>query len=495
MKKITILRQGNRIAVVPTTKRVKALLVPKLRVTTKKYSEILPEILELFTYDQYGHLCCLYGLSTRIANTLIKAGYRVQIADTTERDEEKFKPNWDLLAKSGLKLRPYQADVLAAMFSYDHGRIDAPPGFGKTTLAVILGIVCPKLRIHFVCKEVSVVKSRALPEFRLYLPNVGMIGDGEYQPNARILLVSADSLHKAPGNADLVLVDECHRAGAERFSEWLVAKYRNARMWGLSASHDMRMDNRNLVVEAITGPSRFKVSYAEGVKAGLIVPIQVKWSRVPMTVNPVEGEDDPVERKREGIWCNPVRNEKIARDARRYDADTQVLITTETIDHAIRLKKLLPEFTLVYSAQGLDWKRRAKYVKKGLLQAEERIMTPERRQWLTRQFEKGKLKKVIVTTVWNAGVSMNFLEVLIRADGGASKINDIQIPGRVSRINRQGKQVGILHDYIDSFDLTFLNRSVSRYKSYKRQRWTQTIPKSALPLLTKRHTRRSGDVQ
>lgn len=492
MKKITILRQGNRIAVVPTTKRIKSLLVPKLRIRTQKYNELLPEILELFTYDQYGHICCLYGLSTRIASVLLNAGYRVQMADMTKRDDSIFIPDWSRLANSGLKLRPYQDDILSAMFAYDHGQIDAPPGLGKTTIAVIMGIVCPKIKIHFVCKELAVVRTRALPEFRMYLPSVGMIGDKEYQPRARIILVSADSLHKAPSDADLVLVDECHRAGAENFSQLLV-KYKKARMWGLSASQNMRMDNRNLVVEALTGPNRFKVSYKQGVDAGVIVPIQVKWSRVRMDVNPVEGEENAVERKREGIWCNPVRNEKIAHDARRYDADTQVLITTETIDHAIRLKKLLPEFTLVYSAMGLDWKRRAKYVNKGLLDSRERVMTPARRQFLTRQFEKGKLKKVIVTTVWNAGVSMNFLEVLIRADGGASRINDVQIPGRVSRINKQGKKVGILHDYIDSFDIKFLNRSVSRYQSYKRQKWTQTIPKSALPLLTKRHMRRAGE--
>lgn len=807
VKKVTIIRQGNRIAVSPTTKRIKRLLVPKLRIRTNVYGELVPELLELFTYDQYGHLCCLYGLSSRIAETLIANGYKVQMADLSNSDQSIFEPQWQNLVRSGLKLRAFQDEILSAFFSYDHGRIDAPPGLGKTTIAVIIALVCPKAKIHFVCKELAVVKSRALPEFRQYLPSVGMIGDGEYQPHARVLLVGADSLHRAPRDADIVLVDECfpgdvelltekgfirfdalpktlkvaeyesgeirfvkplryvkrqykgelvrlqsqrlcdlamtpnhelllsyeqgtrketaervkfnclkrmyvagrsqgeerdltvferlmiatqadgsdhscnntfssltfsfskarkikrflalmregefdwsevkgdatprndktkkrrrflvkqlsnvskevwkyfdlgtmgsglarkiieemaewdgyrnpaqqqqryfsscderavdfyqavailagyktnktvqrderseafndvfrlfinvetdsigcqaieksttdhdglvycvtvpsgnivvrrngkplvvgncHRAGAPAFSELLV-RYKNARMWGLSASHDMRMDNRNLVVEALTGPLRYKVSYKAGVKAGVIVPIQVKWTRVSMQVNPVEGEENNVERKREGIWCNDVRNEKIARDARRYDADTQVLITCETIDHAIRLKKLLPEFTLVYSAQGLDWKRRAKYVKKGLLHMNEKVMTPWRRSTLTKAFERGELKKVIVTTVWNAGVSMNHLEVLIRADGGASQINDVQIPGRVSRINKQGKKVGILHDYVDSFDFKFLNRSVSRYKSYRRQKWTQTIPKSTVPLLTKRHTRRTG---
>jgi superfamily II DNA or RNA helicase len=479
VKKVTIIRQGNRIAVHPTTARIRKLLIPRLRIKTKKYGEIATDVLELFTFDAFGHLTTFYGLTTRVVRTLENAGYFLQMADIAPADESKFIPDWSLLAKSGLKLRPYQAEILAAMFSYDHGRIDAAPGVGKTTIAVILGIVCPKLKIHFVCKELEVVKTRALPEFKMYLPSVGLIGDQVYEPNKRILLISADSMHRAPTDADICIIDECHRSGAPRFSENLL-KYRRARMWGLSASQDMRMDNRNLVVEALTGPIRYTVPYEEGVKAGIIVPIHVKWTSVRMDVNPIDGIDDPVEKKREGFWCNPVRNELIAKAARRYKPDTQVLITCETIEHAVRLKKLLPEFTLVYSANGMDWKRRSKYVKKGLLSESERTMTPARRKWLTKQFEQGKLKKVIVTTVWNAGVSMNYLEVLIRADGGSSRINDVQIPGRVSRINSKGKNVGVLHDFCDCFDSGMLRRSASRMRSYKRQRWSQTVPLASL---------------
>ena len=106
-------------------------------------------------------------------------------------------------------------------------------------------------------------------------------------------------------------------------------------------------------------------------------------------------------------------------------------------------------------------------------------MDLKRRIWLTKQFERGELKKAICTTVWNVGVSFNALEVLIRADAGGSPINDVQIPGRVSRIS-EGKECGIVHDYLDQFNSGFKRRAKNRSKSYKENNWEQSFPREGL---------------
>jgi superfamily II DNA or RNA helicase len=121
---------------------------------------------------------------------------------------------------------------------------------------------------------------------------------------------------------------------------------------------------------------------------------------------------------------------------------------------------------------------RAKYAKMGLIAEDEPLTSLKRRIWLTKQFEQGKLKKVIATTVWNVGVSFNHLEVLIRADGGGSPINDVQIPGRVSRLNDK-KEYGIVHDYIDQFNSSFQNRAKSRKRTYEKHGWTQVMPQES----------------
>jgi superfamily II DNA or RNA helicase len=191
-----------------------------------------------------------------------------------------------------------------------------------------------------------------------------------------------------------------------------------------------------------------------------------------MDFDPCEGLDESVAKKRHGIWRNQFRNAVIADDARQYDDDTQVLITCETLEHAVHLKGQLPEFELVYREGGMDPDDRRRWIRKGLITPDEPEMTSERRQKLTTLFERNKLKKAIVTTVWNAGVDFRDLQVLIRADAGSSPINNVQIPGRVSRLSDE-KQYGIIHDYWDVWNDGFRNKSHSRARSYEAENWTQ----------------------
>lgn len=486
-KLVRLLRQGNRIALDPTTSHVRRLITPSLRFEEKAYGGET-SLVECFNFDGLGRLCTYYGYSTRIVRRLRKAGYRVEIVDLTPKKfrRDVFTPEWDRLADYG-ELRPLQDKILAALVSYDHGRIDAPPGLGKTELIRFLAGILPKAKLHVVARGQSVVSERIAPGLRIWLPSVGMVMAGKRELGRRITVVSANSLHHVdPDEPDITLVDECQRAAAEDFSEQL-ARYGYARMWGLSASHGVRMDGRDHIVEGLFGPIRVRISYQEAVDAGLIVPIKVVWRRVAMDVNPVAGVDDKVERNRLGIWTNDVRNDLIAEDARRYDTDTQVLVTCATVEHAVHLKSRLPEFELVHAANGMSEKDRRWYIKHGFLQESEPRMTDSRRRWLTRQFERGKLKKVIVNTVWNVGVSMNYLQVLVRGDGGMSRENDIQIPGRTSRINEKGKRYAILHDYVDGWDQGFFRRTQSRHKSYRDQGWEQKMPKGSKLALVKHY--------
>jgi superfamily II DNA or RNA helicase len=102
-------------------------------------------------------------------------------------------------------------------------------------------------------------------------------------------------------------------------------------------------------------------------------------------------------------------------------------------------------------------------------------MDVDRRIQLTQDFEKGRLKKVICTTVWNVGVSFNQLTVLIRAAGGSSVIGDIQIPGRVSRV-AEGKEYGIVHDYRDQFNPKMASQAKGRESTYVAMGFEQIKP-------------------
>lgn len=478
-QKITLIKSGNRLVVDPTTRRVGDVLWTQLTYTAKIYqhgskTRFRQEAMACYILDHRDRISTSFGFYSRVTQALKKAGYRVVMRDLTPKPKEgTFTPNWDrvLGPDSGFDPRFGQENCLLKIASHPCGRIDCPPGYGKSRMIGEIARLFPRAKIHVVSKRVAVLRDRIWPELAGMLPSVGIVGGGRKEKGRRVMCYTVGSLQHSNGDADIMIGDECHELAADKAAEML-ARYDHSRNFGFSASHDMRLDGKDPRVEAMFGPIICKISYSEAEEHGLVVPIIVRWRKVSMDTNPCEGIDHMTVKKRHGIWRNNYRNSLIAADARLYGDDAQVLITVETIDHAAHLKKLLPEFTLVYAENGMSADDRRKYRKWGLIPRDEPYMTMDRRAKYTRMFERGRLKKAIVTTVWNAGVDFTHLKVLVRADAGGSPVNDVQIPGRVARV-AAGKTEGIIHDYTDMFDRGFHMKSTGRRKTYEAQGWTQ----------------------
>ena len=438
--------------------------------------------IDLFTRDAKNRLVTAFGFYRRVTTELRSKGYTVVFNNLTEYPRpDAYQADWDRLNDLNFELRYRQQDALQAIERYNNGRIDCPPGWGKSFVIGCAAILFPNAKIVVSTKSVDVMVQRLYPELSQMIPEVGLRGGGRRVPGHRIFCVTADSLHHAPADADFVFYDECHEAPVDSVSTKL-ARFTHAHMWGFSASHDMRIDGKDIICEGLFGPIRLRVTYDEAVENEMVVPLVVQWSNVSSDYDPVAGIDDPIERKRLGIWRNEVRNQIIARDANSYGNDVQVLITVETIEHALHLKRLLPNFTLVYREAGIDEADQRYFAKHDLLPPDFEPMTVESRQNFTQAFETGELKKVIVTTVWNRGVNFRKLQVLIRGDGGASPINDVQIPGRTSRLHND-KSYGIVHDYKDQFNSRFAKRADKRATSYSQMGWEQLAPAQRSRLL------------
>jgi len=494
-KNITLLKHGNRLLVEPTTSHILGILAPQLTFTEKKQhvgweakrrmkqeGKGPLELIEhpLFVLDHKSRVVCPYGFWKTVKSALTKSGYVVKFKDLAPwPPPEVLVPQWENI--KDYELRPGQREFIAKVLAHRCGRFDCPPGFGKSHLIGLICALLPQAKIDVVTKSVSVLQTRIYPLLCQMVGNVGIVGGGQKRKGRRVMCYTAGSLQHAkdPGSTHILFGDECHELAADVASRKLML-WDMSRNYGLSASQDMRGDGKDKRIEGIFGPVIYRIDYAEAQKKGLVSPIKVHWSDVKMDYDVLADKPhDFVTRKRHGIWCNDVRNTIIARDANKYDDDTQVLITCETLQHAIQLKSHLPNFTLVYREGSLTPWKRARFAKEGLIEANEPLTNTKRRIWLTNQFEQGKLKKVIATTVWNVGVSFNSLEVLIRADGGGSRINDVQIPGRVSRLS-EGKTHGIVHDYLDQFNSYFRNRASRREKSYSKNGWEQIKPEKSV---------------
>lgn len=484
-KIVTLYKNGNMLVVEPTTDAIFSLLRQALTFhETIKFrgkeayqrkalglSQFERKEHALFELDARQRLATNFGFWGTISQRLKKAGYTVRCHDLRPENKEIFTPVWRNISR--YSLRENQPDFVREVLRNRCGRFDCPPGFGKTFMLGVISALFPKAKIDIVTRRVSVLRDRIFPELVQMVGDVGIIGGGKKIENRRVMCYTVGSMHYSPATADILIGDEVHELAADQAAGQLV-RWQRSRNYGLSASHDMRFDGKDLRMHGVFGPVVFRVDYRKAQDAQMVVPIRIVWTPVVMDYNPCAARED-TEKKRYGIWENDYRNRLIAADARKYDDATQVLITVDTLEHAMQLKRVLPEFTVVCQENSLSPERIKSFAQRGCCSRNEPVMTLDRRLLLTRQFEKGILKKAICTTVWNVGVSFNSLTVLIRAAGGGSSINDIQIPGRVSRV-ADGKTEGIVHDYTDEFDPSLHRQAESRSDNYSKSGWINNFP-------------------
>lgn len=416
------------------------------------------------------------GFLSLVARTLREHGYRPVLRDLRPHPKpEVFKPDWS--RSEGVTWKWMQREILMKLFSREFGQIKCPPGYGKSFLIYMICKLLPKCRIAIATHSVDVLE-QLHGELSMRLPSVGMVSGRTKRQGTRVTCYSGKSLHHCEKDVDLLLVDEVHEWGTDHYFEKLALKaFRFARRWAFSANVGDRSDNADFELEGVFGPCVAHLTYPDCVANHCVTPIQIHWRNCAMDYDPAAEETTETAQERAAIWQNDYRNSLIAEDARAFP-DQQVLISVRTIEHAMFLKKKLPEFSLCYSQDGLneegslDWYREI-----GCIGDDEPVMTLERRRQLKTAFEHGKLRKVIANTVWKRGVDFRMLQVLIRADAESSLISDTQIPGRTSRIcDEVGKEVSIVIDYRDQFSPKFRGRAERRQDHYREIGWQQVMP-------------------
>ena len=493
-KDIVLIKSGSLIAVDSPSDEIKrifetTLFYHRMAMEKDEYGRVAgrtPISVECYQYitDPTGNypvrLVAAAGYLTRIVGELRKSGYEPRLLNMRPVDRAKLQPQWDRLQDVTCKWR--QRDILAAITRVRYGQIKVPPAYGKTFVIACLAELLPRATIAVVTHSLDVL-STIYDAISARIPNVGIVSGAKRRYGERVTCYSGKSLQHCTDPVDILIADECHElATCDYFSKLTSRPFIDAAHWGMSASAGDRTDKADFELEGVFGPIVYQLTYQECVANKCIVPLEVHWRPVVMEKDPAESFDSRVAKERHGIWRNRIRNEQIANDAMSFGSDEQVLITVKTIEHAVYLRKLLPEFELCYSEGGLQdgdeegGLARAEYVFKGLLSEDEPEMTKDRRRQMREDFESGKLKRVIATSVWNRGVNFRRLAVLIRADGSGNAIDDLQIPGRTSRLcDETGKEIGVIIDYEDKFSKYFRTRALARRKNYEQHGWKQHV--------------------
>ncbi len=402
------------------------------------------------------------GIHKKIINCLNKNNIPYLFKNTESKQKNDALVTNDAVLEQ-FEFRDKQLDIIKLIQSNDCGQIVCPTGFGKSFIISVLAKLFPKAKILITTHINSVLQQHylALSES---MGDVGIIcAKKKHNTKARVMCVGTKSLNNIDTDFDFVFADEMHELGTIANYK-LLTRFPYAKMFGFSAN-DKRPDGGQCIMQAIFGSVLIEVDYQDAVKHNAVVQLEVRFIPVNMQFNPCLGLEKSVARERHGIWNNIYRNKIIAKIAELHK-DEQVLITCKTMEHAFRLKRLLPDYTVIYGSVG-----RFNSLKKiGIIDKNEKVLTTDDQLRIKQQFSSGELKKVIATSVWNRGVDFKPLQVLIRADGSNSNIADKQIPGRASRVC-EGKEKGYIYDFSDEFDSGFAQKSKQRRKRYLSEGW------------------------
>lgn len=433
------------------------------------------ELRNMFAIEE-GRLVTGFGFLTSIAQILQGNGITCHYIDISPpKPPGVYEPDWDNLRRY-VQFRPKQEECLWYITQNQCGLIDAAMGFGKTELFTMLALLYPRARFDIVVDLKDVAES-IVRRLSKTLPNIGQVGGGARYYGDRITVYTAGSAHHCDGRADFLLADEAHLLMTTETSRAMAQAWRFTRNFGFTGTPDGRLDGADAQLEMFFGRKIFYLSYPEAVSLGLVVPIHVRWIAVNSDYNPAKDKVG-VPKLRWGIWRNTDRNRAIAEDVRQNypDPNTQILILTDTTEHAIMLWQFLPEFALCYGSaierDDLDRYKKNRYLPENFQET-----TPERRNEMRSQFENGVLKRVIATDVWATGVDFVNLQVMYRTDVRESSIRAAQGPARVSRIAPgTNKAVGEVVDICDNWDKSFRRKSDVRRRHYAKLGWTQTWP-------------------
>jgi superfamily II DNA or RNA helicase len=363
-------------------------------------------------------------------------------------------------------LRDKQDYALAAIATNHNGVIHAATGFGKTHLICQLCRMYPDSNILIISPRKQVVSdifkraSDAALEGSIITK---CDGTRTFREDSNAVVCTTGSLHKIPSAwPDMVLFDEVHGAATDRIKDILI-EFEGPRMYGFSASPTGRGDGADMEITGLFGEVICAVSYQEAEAAGNVAPIEVRI--VPVVADEVTATTD-VTKQRRGYWRNRVRNNAVAKAALSFKETEQVLVIVKTAEHALFLRRLLPDFSIVHA--GISKEKWKTFVKLGLCTDEEydsigKIDTDAMKQ----AYKEGSLLKVIATTTWKEGVDFPLLAGLVRADGMAGSIPAIQIGGRLSR----GDVQKVLYDFDDDYGDSFKRRSKGRIRTYKKNGW------------------------
>ena len=255
-------------------------------------------------------------------------------------------------------------------------------------------------------------------------------------------------------NASVLISDEVHTSSSAvswfKISQLVPAYYR----CGLTGSPSIGDPVRERRLEAATGKVLIHIRSGEMAERGWITPAEVRYHKVYNTT--LHGVDYATAR-RLLIEENPQRNAMIVELAlEEAQSGRKTLIICDTIRHAKIISTIL----------------NGEHIRSRMLCG---YHSSSVRSAAKRDFKSGVTEIVISTPVWDLGVDIPSLEVVILAAGGKSAVRVIQRAGRALR-KFPGKKKATIHDFFDTGSMYTVRHSRMRMATCKTEGFEVVVP-------------------
>lgn len=343
-----------------------------------------------------------------------------------------YEPNGLKNIVPGFELYDYQIQAVEKAIKNKVGIIKLPTSAGKTLIAAAI-LKALNLPFLFLVNRKGLA-TQTWKEFGKMGIDCGVC-HSEAKVFKESMVATIGSVHKIPTlDRERVLIgDEIHRFGSGQFQEFLKQFMPPYRI-GLSATPEGNSPFYYAKVRQFFGDVIYSVPSTELISNGVIAEPHIFFVR-----NWVEPEHDwPMTEARQ-IVDNKNRN-GIIRDFVHNHKDKCILILVTRIEQGKTLERMIEGSTYVDGSEPIKV-----------------------RESIRAGMESGEIKTVISTSIFNEGVNIKAIQVLINASARKSVIDTIQKLGRSLRV-KEDKFKSVIIDFQDNGNY-FLERQSAKRKN------------------------------
>lgn len=448
--RIYVLREGLPAALVDALRRVAVFSNPlflekqRMRFSTAR----TPRVIACF--EETDRFVALpRGCQDQLRELLTSLNVRLNLTDE-RTDGRPLKT-----AFTGT-LTPIQKQAAKAMLAHELGVLYAPPGIGKTVIAISMLAARGRSTLILVSRQPLAEQwVKRLTQFLDLDPaTIGTIGAGKRTPTGTIDVAMVQSLARHTDPSELlaqygqIIIDECHHVPAvttEQILRAAPARY----VMGLTATPHRR-DGHDPIIAMQCGPVRHVIaSQATSSTPALALRVVRRETSFDPAALPTEPS---IQEIYSALAQDERRTEMIARDALELAAGGRSpIILTERRDHLDRLTTHLSDRAASLICLHGD-------------------MSPKARRGALAQLAEtpaGAARIVLATGRYiGEGFDDPRLDTLLLAMPIAWKGTVVQYAGRLHR-EHPGKQSALVHDYVDA-ELPVLRRMFAkRLRAYR----------------------------